>query len=96
MHSQPQDGQIKPPYCIVMYLPISIAWAFHKSSRLQQLTLCGSLHAEALQAAASEGLAQGPYEAARMEFKPVTLQSKDIDSTNAPPSGGALVFLSKP
>ena len=43
-----------------MYLSISIAlltaWAFQK-----QLTLCRSLHVEALEATVSEGLAQGPY-----------------------------------
>jgi len=47
------------------------------------LTLCRNLHAEVLQATVSLGLAQGPYEAARVEFKPATLWSKDIDSTNA-------------
>jgi len=39
-------------YCIVLYLSISIAlltaWAFQKRSRIQQLTLCRSLHAQAL------------------------------------------------
>ena|SRR6218665_582232 len=53
---------------------------FKKRSRLQQLTLCRSLHAEALQAAASEvptwGLEPG--------FEPATLRSKGIDFTNAP------------
>src|SRR6218665_2261412 len=44
-----------------------------------------SLHAEALQATSSEGLAQGPYVAARAEFEPATLPSKGIDSTNTPP-----------
>ena len=72
---------------IVLYLSISIAlltaWAFQKRSRSQQLTLCRSLHAEALQATVSEGLAQGPYVAVR--FEPTTLRSKGIDPTNAPP-----------
>jgi len=53
----------------VLYLSISIvlltAWAFQKRSRPQQLTLCQSLHAEALQVTVSEGLAQGPYMVAR-------------------------------
>ena len=44
-----------------------------------------SEHAEALQATASEGLAQGPYVAARAGFEPTTLRSKGIDSTNVPP-----------
>ena len=42
-------------------------------------------HAEAPQATVSEGLAQGPYKAARAEFEPKTLQLKGIDSTNEPP-----------
>ena len=54
----------KRSFCIVLYLSISIAlltaWAFQKRSRPQQLTLCRSLHAEALQITVSEGLAQGP------------------------------------
>jgi len=32
-----------------------------------------------------EGLAQGPYIAARAGFKQTTLRSKGINSTNAPP-----------
>ena len=38
------------------------------------LLLCRSLHAEALQATAREGLAQGPYFAARVGFESATLQ----------------------
>ena len=72
-----------------MYLSISIALlaalAFQKSSRPQQLTLCRSLYAKALQATASEGLAQSPYVSARAGFEPATLRSKGIDSTDAPP-----------
>ena len=44
------------------------------------MTLCRSLHAKALQATVSVGLAQGPYVAARAGFKPTTL-----DSTNVKP-----------
>ena len=55
-------------YRIVLYLSISIARltasAFQKRSQIQQLPLCRSSHAEALQVTASEGLAQGPYAAA--------------------------------
>src|SRR6218665_303198 len=76
-------------YCIVLYLSISIAiltaCAFLKRSRPQQLTLYRSLHAEALTATASEGLAQGSYVAARAGFEPATLWWICIDSTNAPP-----------
>src|SRR6218665_47137 len=53
---------------IVLYLSISIALltarAFQKRSRSQQLTLCWSLHAEALQATVNERLAQSRYVAA--------------------------------
>ena len=73
----------------LLYLSISIvlltAWAFQKRSRPQQLTLWRSLHADALQATVSEGLAQGPYMAARAGFETKTLRSKGIDPTNAPP-----------
>ena len=41
-------------------------------------------HAEAPQATVSEGLAQGPYMAARAGVKPMTLRTKGVDSTNAP------------
>ena len=61
-------------YGIVLFLSISIAlltaWAFQKCSRPQLLTLCRSLRAEALQATASEGLAQGPFVVAGAEFEP--------------------------
>ena len=69
-------------YGIVLYLSTSIAlltaWAFQK-----QLTLCRSLHAEALQATVSEGLAQSPCVVARAGFEPTILCSKGIGSTNA-------------
>ena len=70
--------------CAVLYLSIFIAlltaWAFQKRFRPQQLTLCQSLHAEALQATVSEELAQDPYMAARSGFKSTTLWSTGIES----------------
>ena len=42
-------------------------------------------HAESPQAIVSEGLAQGSYVAARAGVEPMTLRTKDVDSTNAPP-----------
>src|SRR6218665_3867919 len=42
-------------------------------------------HAEAPQATASEGLAQGPYVAARAGVEPTTLRSIGVDSANEPP-----------
>ena len=67
-----------------MSIALLTAWAFQKRSRPQQLTLCRSLHAEELQAIASERLAQGPYMAARAGFEPTTLRSNGVVSTNAP------------
>ena len=42
-------------------------------------------YAEAPQAIVSEGLAQGPYVAARVGVEPMTLRTKGVDSINAPP-----------
>jgi len=39
-------------------------------------------HAEAPQATVSEGLAHGPYVVARAGFKPTTLSTKGIESSN--------------
>jgi len=41
-------------------------------------------HAEAPQATANVGLAQVPYVAARVGFKPVTIRTKGVESTNEP------------
>ena len=41
-------------------------------------------HAEAPQAIASEGLAQGPYVAARAGFEPRILWTKCVEYTNEP------------
>ena len=41
------------------------------------LILCRSLHAKALQATPSEGLAQGPYVVARMGFETATFPTED-------------------
>jgi len=46
--------------------------------------LCQSFTAEAQQTTASEGLAQGPYMAARVGFEPMTLRTKFIKSANEP------------
>jgi len=42
-------------------------------------------HVEAPQATVSEGLAQGPYVAARAVFEPTTLWTEGLESTNKPP-----------
>src|SRR6218665_1056772 len=56
----------------------------HKRSRHVTDTL-PELHAEEPQTTASEGLAQGPYMAARYGFQPATFRTKGAESTNAPP-----------
>ena len=43
-------------------------------------------HAEASQATVSEVLAQRPYVAARAGVEPMTLRTRGVDSTNAPPA----------
>jgi len=75
---------IKHALYLSIYIALLTVWAFHKRSQPQQLTLCRSLHAETLQATASEGLAQGSYVATRARLETMTLRSKGIDSTNAP------------
>ena len=42
-------------------------------------------HAKAPQATASEGVAQGPYVAARVGLEPATLWTKGVETTNEPP-----------
>ena len=46
------------------------------------ITLCRNLHAEALQATVSEGLAQGPYVAARAVFKPSGRKASTLPMRN--------------
>ena len=43
-------------------------------------------HAEALQATATEGFAQGSHVVSRAGFEPMTLRLKDVVSTNVQPS----------
>ena len=47
-------------------------------------------------ATVSEGLAQGPYVAARAGFEPTTLWSKGIDSTNAPLCPTCIICIAWP
>ena len=47
--------------------------------------MCRSLHAEALQAPVSEGLAQGPYVATRVGFEPANLRTEGTEHTTKPP-----------
>ena len=44
-------------------------------------------NAEASQESVSEGLAQGPYMAARAGVEPMTLRTKGVDSTTHAPRG---------
>ena len=49
--------------------------------------------AEAPQATASEGLAQGSYLVASVGFKPATLRTKGVESTNAQPRSGRHYYI---
>ena len=55
------------------------------TTALNPLMLCCSLHAEALQATMSEGLAQDPYMATRVGFEPATLRTQGTEPTTEPP-----------
>ena len=64
-------------------------WRFALQIVSSKLQMCNTdtvsvFHSEAPQVTASEGLAQGPYVAARAGFEPMTLRAKVINSTNAP------------
>ena len=50
-------------------------------------------HKEAPQATVGEGLAQGPYVAARARFEPVTLRMKGIESANEPTRPTTYILL---
>ena len=45
----------------------------------------GQPHHVMIQETMSEGLAQGPYVAARVEFEPATLQTQSTEPTTEPP-----------
>ena|SRR6218665_3679839 len=49
---------------------------------LHRTNTVSEFHAEAPQATASQGLAQGPYVAARARFEPTTFRMKGDESTN--------------
>jgi len=77
-------------YRIVLCLGLSIsiaqliAPAFQKRTRPQQLTLCRSLHAEAIQVTASEGLSQSSYVAARAGFEPTIVRHRLYQCATTP------------
>ena|SRR6218665_1553398 len=71
-------------YSIALYLTFSIALSLSEALPTTAIYTVSELHTEALQATVSEGLAQGPYMAARDGFEPMTLWSKGMDSTNVP------------
>ena len=68
-------------YCFVFIHLYSASHSMSHSEALPitALILFRSLHAEALQATASEGLAQGPHVAARVGFEPATLRTEGTE-----------------
>ena len=59
-----------------------------KESNLTARQPCRAPH-HAIQATMSEGLAQGPYMAARVVFEPATLQAQGTDLITEPPQQGS-------
>ena len=57
------------------------------------LLLCRSQHTEALQATVSEGLAQGPYVAARLGFEPATFRMQATEPTTEPPCPTVIIIM---
>src|SRR6218665_1246787 len=82
-------------YCIVFIHFCSTSHSMRLSEALPttEIDTVGVFSAEVLQATVSEGLAHGPYLAARAGFEPAPLRSKDIDSTNAPPQTGIQTYV---
>ena len=74
-------------YCIVFIYLYSASHSMSLSEALPATTLilCRSEHAEALQATASEGLAQGPCVSARVGFEPATVRTEDTELTTELP-----------
>ena len=68
----------------IAYNP-SVSMSLSEALLTTAIDTVSEFQAEALQATASEGLAQGPYAMARAGLEPMTLWSKGIDSTNVPP-----------
>src|SRR6218665_2282091 len=78
---------LPPRYCIVF---IHFYSAFHSMSLSEALPTTvvdtvSEFTRRSASGAVSEGLAQGPYLAARAGFEPTTLRSKGVVYTNAPP-----------
>ena len=85
---------VQDPYKFLLYRILFIiiysAYFYSASSRplLYSKALTDTVFefdAEAPQATASEGLAQGPYTAARAGVEPTTLLTKGVESTNEQP-----------
>ena len=76
-------GSVRLFHSFILDIYITLLQVHYHSGALPTtaLILYRSYHAEALQATASEGLAQGPYLAARVEFEPATLQVQGTEST---------------
>ena len=82
-------------YCIVFIHFYSTSHSMRLSEALPttEIDTVRVFSAEVLQATVSEGLAHGPYLAARAGFETAPLQSKGIDSTNAPPQTGIQTYV---
>ena len=81
---------------LLAVLLLSLISPFFKYNFLTNSTdSVSEFHAEAPHATASEGLAEGPNVVARAGFEPMTLRTKDGESTNKPPRLTKLIFCFK-
>src|SRR6218665_246662 len=79
----------------IQAMPVAPLQANYYSEALQtQDTDVSEFEAEVPQATASEGLAQGPYVAAKTGLKPTTFQTKGVESTNEPPCPTIIIISS--
>ena len=85
-------------YSFIQAISIAHLHVYYYSEALPTYTVT-EFHAEAPQATASEGLAQGSYVAARAGFELTTLRTKVNEFTNEPPrrtnvGRGVLTYMS--
>src|SRR6218665_1808829 len=66
---------------------------YSKALQTQHGYYVSEFHAEAPQATVSEGLAKGPYVAARVGFEPTTIRMKGVESNNETLYAPHLLFI---
>ena len=80
-------------YCIVFIHLYSASHSLSLSEALSTTAIDTVSEFARRSATISEGLAQGPYTAARAGFEPTTLRSNGVVSTNTPPCPIATIYI---